>query len=31
VPLPYIRERRLLGATEEDYQLRSPAIAALAR
>jgi dimethylamine/trimethylamine dehydrogenase len=30
VPLPYIRERRLLGATEEDYQLHSPAIAAMA-
>ena len=26
VALPYIRERRLLNATEEDFQLRSPAI-----
>jgi dimethylamine/trimethylamine dehydrogenase len=26
VALPYIRERRLLNATEEDYQLQSPAI-----
>ena len=25
VALPYIRERRLLNATEEDFQLRSPA------
>jgi dimethylamine/trimethylamine dehydrogenase len=29
VPLPYIRERRLLNATEADYELHSPAIAAM--
>jgi dimethylamine/trimethylamine dehydrogenase len=28
VALPYIRERRLLNATEEDYQLQSAAISA---
>jgi dimethylamine/trimethylamine dehydrogenase len=31
MPLPYIRERRLLNATEDDYQLASPAIAVAAR
>ena len=30
VPLPYIRERRLLNGTSEDYQLQGPAITAAA-
>jgi dimethylamine/trimethylamine dehydrogenase len=30
VPLPYIRERRLLGATDDDYRLESAAIATMA-